>query len=66
MNGFRARLCCFHEVVDSRFQFFGRAVDAASQLALGEQCEPAFHKFNQLAEVGVKWTRKRERLASQF
>ena len=32
------------ELVDGGFQFFGRAVDAASELTICEQREPAFHQ----------------------
>jgi len=32
------------ELVDGGFQFFGRAVDAASELTICEQRKPAFHQ----------------------
>jgi hypothetical protein len=34
----------FDEVVDGRFEFFRRAMNAAPKLTLGKQCEPALHQ----------------------
>jgi hypothetical protein len=43
-EGFWFAIMVLDEVVDGRFQFFGRAVNAAAKLAFCEQSEPAFHQ----------------------
>ena len=43
-EGFWIEVVVFDVTVDGCFQLFGRAVNAASELTFGEQCEPAFHQ----------------------
>ena len=51
-EGFWIAIVVFDEVVDGGFQFFCRAVNAASKLAFGEQGEPAFHKVQPTGRGG--------------
>jgi hypothetical protein len=43
-EGFWVAVAVFDEIVDGRFQFYGRAVDAPPKLVFCEQSEPAFHQ----------------------
>ena len=51
-EGLWVAVVVFDEVIDGRFQFFGRTVDAAPELAFGEQGEPA---FDQVQPTGRSW-----------
>jgi hypothetical protein len=42
-EGFWVAIVVLDEVVDGRFEFFGRAVNTSAKLAFCEQSEPAFH-----------------------
>jgi hypothetical protein len=44
-EGFWGVVVVLDEVVDGCFEFFGRAVHAASKLAFCEQPKPAFHQI---------------------
>jgi hypothetical protein len=44
-KGFWVAVVVLDEVVDGGFEFPGGAVDAAAELAFGEQSEPAFHQI---------------------
>ncbi len=44
-EGFRVAVVVLDEVVDGGFDFLGGAVDAAAELAFGEQREPALDQI---------------------
>lgn len=56
-EGFWVVVVLLDEGVSGRFQFFGRAMDAAPQLAFCERSESAFNQVQPTGGGGVKWRR---------
>ena len=64
-EGFGVLVCRVDVVEDGALQLLGGAMDAAPDLLVGQQPEPALDLVQPEALVGVKWACQRGRLANQ-